>query len=358
MHKDDKMTATQRLAAFVQGQEMDRICIMPVAVSISHRVLGVTHREKRASARLQADAQIACYERWGNDLMIIEYGLHGMGEAMGTKMNDPEDSVPAIIEPLLKDLDDIGKLDFSKALPENDPWIHRTLDACNMLTREMADECMTGVLISMPFTAVNSIYPIEKLLRATRKHPDKVHELMRKTTDTLKEIYKAYIDAGIILVECDPIASGTILHPKQFEEFVKPYTAEIHEFVHENKGTPVLHMCGDITKELPIIMETNPAMMSVDNVVDMEYTKKIAGPKVPILGNVDPVGVLLHGNRDEIFEETRIAIAKSHDSPNGFILASGCDITQNVPIENIDYFMEAGRYYGTYPLDLEKIGAP
>ncbi|SCG82099.1 hypothetical protein DW1_0486 [Proteiniborus sp. DW1] len=36
--------------------------------------------------------------------------------------------------------------------------------------------------------------------------------------------------------------------------------------------------------------------------------------------------------------------------------ASGCDITQNVPVENIDAFMEAARKYGKYPLDKELLG--
>ncbi len=62
----------------------------------------------------EAKAQIACYERFGNDLTVIEYGLHGVGMALGTQMSDPEDSVPAIMKYTLDDLNNVHELDMSK----------------------------------------------------------------------------------------------------------------------------------------------------------------------------------------------------------------------------------------------------
>ena len=39
------------------------------------------------------------------------------------------------------------------------------------------------------------------------------------------------------------------------------------------------------------------------------------------------------------------------DSPNGYILASGCDLFGQVKLENIEAFMNAARKYGKWPLD-------
>ena len=97
MHKEDKMTPNERFTAFMTGKPMDRILSMPVACSMSGLALGMTHKEKRSTARNEARAQIACYERFGNDLTVIEYGLHGVGAALGSQMSNPEDSVPAKI---------------------------------------------------------------------------------------------------------------------------------------------------------------------------------------------------------------------------------------------------------------------
>ena len=96
MHKDDQMTPKERLAGFFSNKPIDRIPILPFVTSVSGKVAGMTHKEKRSCAKNQAKAQIACYERFGNDSISIEYGLHGIGIALGSKTNDPEDGVPLL----------------------------------------------------------------------------------------------------------------------------------------------------------------------------------------------------------------------------------------------------------------------
>lgn len=351
MHKYDQMTPNERLQAFMTGEEMDRILVMPILVSVAHRVYGMTHKKKRNSALYQAEAQIACYERFGNDIMIIEYGLHGLGTALGTEMTDPEDSVPAISNHVLKDLADLDSLDFSKASKENDPWFQSNLEAVKICIDRVGNEVPTGVLISGPFTAAASIYPVELILRSTKKNPEGVHKLLRLCTDTLKEIYIEFIKTGAIIIQCDPIASGTLLRQKQYQEFVKPYATELNEAIQEVGGINTYHICGNSTKITVDMVDTGCNMLSVDNIVDLEEIKNTVGYRVPILGNIDPVEVLLHGNREEIHLAVKTAIEKAYDSPKGYILASGCDMTQNVPLENIEYLMEAARKYGKYPLD-------
>ena len=55
MHELDQMTPNQRLNAFMTGQAMDRMLAMPVIVSMSGDVCGMTHREKRSSPENEAD---------------------------------------------------------------------------------------------------------------------------------------------------------------------------------------------------------------------------------------------------------------------------------------------------------------
>jgi len=79
MHKDDQMTPVERLTAFMSGQPMDRLLAIPVVCSMSGKACGMTHKVKRSTAENEAAAQIACYERFGNDMLLAEYGLHGVG---------------------------------------------------------------------------------------------------------------------------------------------------------------------------------------------------------------------------------------------------------------------------------------
>ncbi len=351
MHKNDQMTPNERLAAFMTGSPMDRILAMPVVCSMSGMALGMTHKEKRSTALNEARAQAACYERFGNDLTITEYGLHGVGAALGSVLTDPEDAVPAIIKYALEDINNVNQLDMSRLELKNDKKFQLHLEATKILIDMVGKEAPTGVLISGPFTAAASIYRTENLLRATRKNPEKLHQLIKFCNEGLKMVYREFIKAGAVILLCDPIASGTILHRNQYLEFVLPYTIDLMKDIHEAKGMVCYHICGDTTSIVGDMVQSGCDMLSIDNRVDLEYTKKIAGSKVPILGNVDPVEIMYLGKPEDVDMAVKTCLQKAYDSPNGYIVASGCDLSGNIPLENIDQFMASVRKYGKWPLD-------
>ncbi|HBA05426.1 MAG TPA: methylcobamide--CoM methyltransferase, partial [Clostridium sp.] len=39
----------------------------------------------------------------------------------------------------------------------------------------------------------------------------------------------------------------------------------------------------------------------------------------------------------------------------GYILSTGCQIPMHTPMKNIEAFMDAGKLYGKYPIDLEEL---
>ena len=212
MHELDQMTPNQRLNAFMTGQSMDRMLAMPVIVSMSGDVCGMTHREKRSSPENEAKCQIEAYKRFGNDLAVIEYGL-------------------------------------------------------------------------------------------------------------------------------------------QYQEFVLPYAKKVNQAIHNAGGMVCYHICGDTTKTIDDMADAGSDMISVDNVVDLEHVKNTAGQKMPILGNVAPVDYFIQGTKEEMDAAVKRCLQKAWDSPNGYILASGCDLSGQVKLENIEAFMNAARKYGKWPLD-------
>lgn len=350
MHKQDKMTPMERLNAFMTGQPMDRILAIPVVCSMSGKACGMTHKTKRSTAENEAQAQIACYERFGNDMLIAEYGLHGVGMALGSKMSDPEDSVPAILEYALENLADVDKLDPSLLSLEKDEKFRLHLETVKILVEKMGSEIPTGVLISGPFTAASSVYKTEYLLRATRKDKENLHKLIRFCTEGLKKIYREFVGAGAMILFCDPIASGTIISRKQYLEFVLPYTKELMQEIHDAGGMVCYHICGDTTSIVEDMVESGCDMLSIDNKVDLKRTKERIGEKVPLLGNVDPVEILILGGPKEVELSVKKCIMDAYDSKCGYILASGCDLNGDVPLENLDVFMESARKYGKYPV--------
>jgi len=347
------MVPIERLNAFMKGEPMDRVLAIPVVCSMSGLASGMTHKEKRSTAANEAQAQIDCYKRFGNDMLIADYGLHGVGAALGSVMTDPEDSVPAIADYVLKDLKDVDQLDASRLTLENDKKFQLHIEATEILVEKLGNEVPTGALVTGPFTAAASIYKTEHLLRATRKDKENLHKPIQFCTENLKMIYREFIKRGALILLCDPIASGTILHRKQYLEFVLPYTKTLVKDIHDAGGMVCYHICGDTTSILADMVESDCDMISIDNRVDLEHAKKEASHKMPVLGNVDPVEILYLGTKDDVDQAVKTCLQKGYDCINGYILASGCDLSGNVPLENIDQFMTSARKYGKWPLDFK-----
>jgi len=57
------------------------------------------------------------------------------------------------------------------------------------------------------------------------------------------------------------------------------------------------------------------------------------------------------GKPEDVKRSVKECLRKGYDSEKGYILASGCDLSGNLPLENIDAFMEAAREFGKWPLD-------
>lgn len=352
MHKDDQMTPKERMAGFFAGTDIDRIPALPFITAVSGKVIGMSHREKRSSAQNLFLCQTSCYERFGHDSISVEYGLHGIGTAMGSVTNNPENNVPAIIDHYLKNLDDLdAMLDLDKISRQNDPWSQMNYEMAQMTIDKYGHEVGVSLSTPGPITAASSLYPIDKLLRASRKKPEKVHELLRFTTDAIKLLAKEFMDGGVGISLCDPVASGTIMNEKSYREFVLPYTQELIQFIHDYGKSVTYHVCGNTTALTEVMVETGCNVLSIDNRVNLEDTKKRVGDKVAIIGNVDPVTVMMQGSPADVDTAVKECFRQGWDNPKKYMISTGCGIPIDSPVENIDAFMAAARKYGKYPLN-------
>ena len=72
---------------------------------------------------------------------------------------------------------------------------------------------------------------------------------------------------------------------------------------------------------------------------------KSVGNKVCILGNVDPIKVLLQSDAETVYEESR-KVMETGKQNGGYIFNSGEMIPRDVPEENMRAMVKAGRDFG------------
>lgn len=267
--------------------------------------------------------------------------------------DDPEDACPSIIKHALNSFDELGKLDLSAVERRNDPWLQLNYDAACICMEKVGDEVGMSATIPGPLTAAHTILPLDTVMKAMRKQPDKVHELLRFCTDAAKIIIDEMTSTGCGSFLSDPIASEFLISAKAFREFVFPYTKELMDYVH-GKGLGMgYHVCGETNNILEDMVDTGCDVLSFDTQVDLADAKKRVGDRVTICGNIDVIHTLFEGTPADAEESVKEQLHQAYDSPKGFILSVSCDIPVEAPLENIDMVMDAARKYGKMPWNLE-----
>lgn len=345
----DTMTPIERKRALELNKPVDRLPIVLFDNIFSCRLINQPYGVSESSADLIAKKLIASYRRFGHDAVSVVYGIHGLGQALGSTVINEENGPPSIKSYALQDLDELDSLPWEEGEFENDKLQQMLHDACLKLSNEIGHEVETRFHICCPFTATAGIIEPEYLLRQTRKNPASIHQLLKTTTSSLKKIIDQFskIDS-LFFSMSDPVASGSLVSPKVYKEFCLPYTQEIAQYIKEKNKEVSMHICGNTRKIWEYINLIPIDSFSVDQIVDLAEAKSVIGDHCTLLGNVPPVEMFLQGTPSQITEVVKTSYEKAIDSPKGFQLAPGCDVPLDTPFENIDAYMAAGRKYGQW----------
>ncbi|KEI75652.1 methylcobamide:CoM methyltransferase [Clostridium botulinum B2 128] len=347
----EEMTPKERIVAFSKGEEIDRIiCVPDMGVTMAP-FIGVTARDYYHSAQLMADLEIALFKRLRHDGASISTSLRGVAEAMGSKVGYPEYGISYLIEPAINSIDEIESLKVVDPLKDGN--LPTLLEAIKLTRDALMDEVDVGAAMSGPFSVAASVVGTENLLKWMIKYPKKVHTLMDIVAESNNRYIEEVAKLGVSIGFADPVSSTSLISPKQFREFSLPALRKnINKIKEKTGGAPGIHICGKSKELWEDVVNAGISNFSIDNAEDLEEAKNIMGDRVVITGNVPPVDIVYRGNKEAIFKSVKECIKKGHDSKKGYILSTGCQIPMHTPIENIEMFMEAGKTYGKYPIDL------
>jgi uroporphyrinogen decarboxylase len=201
----------------------------------------------------------------------------------------------------------------------------------------------------MPFTTAAALIGTENFVRSLRKCPELAHRLLRVSLETALRFTDAVLAVGGLPIPVDPVASCSVIGPREFEEFAGPYIAPVIERIQRAGFPAVLHICGLSNLIWNQMADTGADVLSLDK-VDLEEAKHAVGDRVCLFGNVAPAETLLYGTPETVEEETRACIRKAFDNPKGFIVGSGCEVPLMTPPENIFAMIDAVRRHGRMPL--------
>lgn len=341
----DEMTPYERMNAFGKGEPIDRIPCCPFtgesfAPHFGHSIAAFNH-----STEVIVDTITKTFELFRPDNCSIGPGLHGLPEAMGCTLTFPENNTPSVAKPAISNYSELSTLKTID--PYKDGRLKYYLEAIKVVQENLKGQVNVGNTIGGPFTTAAFLIGTDKFLRDLSKDPEHIHELLHIATNNVIAFMDAIMDLGISPGIADPIASCTMISPKIYQEFSLPYTKRCQEHIKSRMGSGgAIHICGKTKNIWSHMVATGVTAISLDNGDDIGELKAAHGHEVTLIGNVDPVGVIMKGSTDDIYQAVQTCISKATDSPNGFILASGCDIPIGTDPQKIHDFINGARLYG------------
>ena len=253
--------------------------------------------------------------------MTVEAEGMGAGVDLGHETREPH--VTRYVMDTMADTDRLILLDTSAG---------RAKVCCDAIRILKAKETGLPVVANLNGPASLATSLVDPLLyyRAVRRDKENAHELTKICTDAAIAFGDAMIDAGADAVcIADPSATGDLLGPDAFAEFVLPYLNQMSAHFQEEQGIPVIvHICGKIKRTGDLLKDVAAKVISVDSVVGINTLCHLVPDKVT-MGNVSTYTLEL-GTPEKVEKAARSSLRNGAD-----ILAPACGISPLTPLANI-----------------------
>ena len=197
------------------------------------------------------------------------------------------------------------------------------------------------------------IFGLKNLLRMVHAEKRLIRNTIRRLTShystVLGRVMEEDLDAiwffGDLATNRAPFIS-----PSMYVDLFSEAHRTVFRVARKEDVPVVFHSDGDIRSLLPhFIREGVNAIQPLDALAGMDVLelKEIHGDRLAFMGNVPNKGVLPRGTPLDVARTVREKLLAGMGG--GYILGSSHSIAGDVPPENFEALLEAGRRYGKYP---------
>lgn len=260
----------------------------------------------------------------------VVFDLQLEAEILGCDLAWAEDGPPSVAS---HPLADTMTVPCKCKLPKPDQGrLPLVLSVMRRMKEAVGENTALYGLICGPFTLASHLRGND-LFMDMYDDEDYVNDLLAFCTECGKLMSDYYIEAGMdVIAVVDPLVSQ--ISTTHFEDFLSgPYT-ELFDHIRSKGVFSSFFVCGDATRNIEAMCQTNPDSISVDENVDIIAAKATTDKyNVVIGGNIPLTSIMLHGTQQDNMKYVVDLLAQLPEYKN-FILAPGCDMPYAVPIEN------------------------
>jgi len=358
-------TNKEILLSILKGKEAPRAGWVPFAGVHAGKLTGYNAIEVLTEEEKLVESLCAVHQLYNPDGQIILFDLQVEAEILGCSLRFVHDCAPSVVlHPLANE--PIVPCDC-KIPTKADGRLPMILSVMERMKREIGDTTALIGLVCGPFTLASHLRGTN-LFMDMYDDPDYVHRLLRFCTKVAKQMATFYIEAGMDIIGfVDPLISQ--ISPDDFAHYPNEPYKELFQSIHEQNIFSAFFVCGDASHNIELMCQTRPHAIFIDENIAIEEARKITNKYHIVLGgNIQLTVTMLHGTQDDN-RQAVVNIIDDCGSHYGLIVAPGCDMPYNVPVENViaaayavSHYEETKRmiagYNGKLPLDDIEVTLP
>lgn len=324
MHPDNVLSQTLR------HQKADALPWVPFAGVHAGILIGRTAKEVLTDETALFESLLAVNRLYKPHGQPVMFDLQIEAEILGCELMWSEDSPPSVrTHPLAE----TATVPCTCTLPnESDGRIPMVLRTMRRMKEAVGDTTLLYGLICGPFTLAGHLRGND-LFMDMFDDEEYVHDLLAYCAACCERMTDMYIGAGMdVIAVVDPLVSQ--ISAAHFQNFLSKPFADVFEHIRKLNAFSSFFVCGDASRNIDVMCQTNPDSISVDENIDLPAAKKITDRyNIAIGGNIPLTSVMLHGTQQDNMKYVLDLVDDLEDTRN-FILAPGCDMPYAVPVEN------------------------
>jgi uroporphyrinogen decarboxylase len=279
---------------------------------------------------------MAANELYDPDGQPIVFDLQIEAEILGCELLWADKNPPSVATHPLGDRNEIP--DF--VLEPTAGRLPVVIDVMERMKKSVGNHTALYGLACGPLTLASHLRGTELFMDMIR-HPDSLHNLIDYCAQTAIRLSQFFIEAGMdVIAIVDPLISQ--ISQKHFELFFSEAYTRIFDTIRVQGVFSSFFVCGDATRNIEVMCQTKPDSIAVDENINMAAAKQITDQyNISLAGNIPLTTKMLLGNQQDNMKFV-VDLLDELDHHN-LILAPGCDMPYDVPIENVVAVVQAVR---------------
>ncbi len=329
-------TAWERFLRVMSGDYAGSPSVAPlVAADHAAFIAGVPISQVVRSAKKLTRALLHAQRLYEGDFCVVFCDVNVEAEAMGCRLEFPENAPPHVMQACLPE-------ELRSTSPQRDGRLPIMIEAAAIIAETIGQEVPVFASMKDPFSTAALACGAEDFLALLVSEPARARLAIARALENQRKYLEALLQTGAHIIIGAPLASGGVIGPHHFCDFV---LAPLCELVAEarSRGRYVgVHICGEADPILDQLVRIPAHFLSLEYFNIAIWKKLVSdGRPHPALMGYFPTGLLLTGSDEEIKAE----VEKEFTALQGHahLFATACDVPQFAPPHKVQQFVQAAR---------------